>query len=88
MHPQATDRPNGGLKRAPTKARGAVKGTTISLDDGLDVVLNCEVNQKDPAGITSPYRLLVPALHYQGEGDLNDASYGGGGWSTWGRRRT
>ena len=47
----------------------------INLEHGLDVVLNCEVNQKDPAGITVPYRLLVPALWYEGEGDVNTETY-------------
>ncbi|ETN36833.1 uncharacterized protein HMPREF1541_07820 [Cyphellophora europaea CBS 101466] len=42
---------------------------TIDLQGGLDVVLNVEVNQKDPAGITTPYRLLVPALWYDGSSD-------------------
>ncbi|KPI36366.1 uncharacterized protein AB675_7303 [Cyphellophora attinorum] len=42
---------------------------TINLEGGLDVVLNVEVNQKDPAGITTPYRLLVPALWYDGSSD-------------------
>ena len=36
----------------------------INLQDGLDIALHVEVNQKDPAGVTVPYRLLVPALHY------------------------
>ena len=39
------------------------------LKAGLDIVLNIEVNQKDPAGITTPYRLLVPALWYDGSSD-------------------
>ncbi|KIW87680.1 uncharacterized protein Z519_11654 [Cladophialophora bantiana CBS 173.52] len=49
----------------------------ISLEGGLDVVLNVEVNQKDPSGITTPYRLLIPALWYDGSSDrekLDDAS--------------
>ncbi|KAL2444515.1 hypothetical protein ABEF95_016960 [Exophiala dermatitidis] len=41
----------------------------INLDGGLDVVLNVEVNQKDPSGITVPYRLLIPALWYDGSSD-------------------
>jgi hypothetical protein len=41
----------------------------INLDGGLDITLNCEVNQGDPAGITTPYRLLVPALRYDGSSD-------------------
>ena len=47
----------------------------INLERGLDIVLNCEVNQKDPAGITAPYRLLVPALSYEGPGDPNRLDY-------------
>ena len=41
----------------------------VNLEGGLDIVLNCEINQKDPAGITAPYRLLVPALWYDGSSD-------------------
>jgi PhoD related phosphatase len=41
----------------------------VNLEGGLDIVLNVEVNQKDPAGITTPYRLLVPALWYDGSSD-------------------
>jgi hypothetical protein len=37
----------------------------INLEGGLDICLNFEVNHKDPAGITMPYRLLVPALWYE-----------------------
>ncbi|KAK8229659.1 hypothetical protein HDK77DRAFT_362843, partial [Phyllosticta capitalensis] len=38
----------------------------INLEHGLDVVLNLEVSQHEPVGITTPYRLLVPALEYHG----------------------
>jgi hypothetical protein len=41
----------------------------INLEGGLDIIINCEVSQKDPAGITTPYRLLVPALWYDGSSD-------------------
>jgi hypothetical protein len=37
----------------------------VNLEGGLDICLNVEVSQKDPAGITWPYRLLVPALWYE-----------------------
>ncbi|KAL8811843.1 MAG: hypothetical protein Q9200_001486 [Gallowayella weberi] len=47
----------------------------INLEHGLDICINCEVNQKDPAGITTPYRLLVPALWYEGPEDVNQARY-------------
>ncbi|KAJ4287279.1 hypothetical protein N0V90_012677 [Kalmusia sp. IMI 367209] len=39
-------------------------GDPINLEGGLDICLNLEVSQHDPAGITTPYRLIVPALHY------------------------
>lgn len=41
----------------------------VNLEGGLDIVLNVEINQKDPSGITTPYRLLVPALWYDGSSD-------------------
>ncbi|KAL8777962.1 MAG: hypothetical protein Q9213_007628, partial [Squamulea squamosa] len=47
----------------------------INLEHGLDICINCEVSQKDPAGITTPYRLLVPALWYEGPADVNHATY-------------
>ncbi|CAZ84450.1 unnamed protein product [Tuber melanosporum] len=49
--------------------------------DALDVVLRMEVDQKDPAGNTKPYRLLVPALKFEedaADGGAHDG--GGGGW--------
>ncbi|OAP63676.1 hypothetical protein AYL99_02903 [Fonsecaea erecta] len=49
----------------------------VNLEGGLDVVLNVEINQKDPSGITTPYRLLIPALWYDGSSDrekLGDTS--------------
>ena len=39
-------------------------GDHINLEYGLDIKLNCEISHKDPAGVTVPYRLLVPALWY------------------------
>jgi hypothetical protein len=40
-------------------------GGEVNLEGGLDICLNVEVNSKDPAGITTPYRLLVPMLWYE-----------------------
>ena len=74
----------GNFHRRPTNMseKAAAKGGDvddmtghINLKHGLDIVLNCEANQKDPAGITVPYRLLIPALWYDGEGDLNTETY-------------
>ncbi len=46
----------------------------VNLEGGLDICLNVEVSQKDPAGITMPYRLLVPALwHEDAKDDQNGA---------------
>ncbi|KAK3624516.1 hypothetical protein LTR56_020956 [Elasticomyces elasticus] len=43
----------------------------IDLQSGLDISLNMEVDQRDPGGSTVEYRLLVPALWYEGNGDPN-----------------
>ena len=47
----------------------------IDLEGGLDVSLCMEIDQTDPAGKTEPYRLLIPALWYQGPGDPNTAPF-------------
>lgn len=52
----------------------------INLQYGLDIIINCEVSQRDPAGITFPYRLLVPALWYHGSGDPNDTPFRKKSW--------
>lgn len=66
--PSNPPRPNP-FHRRPTghsdKAAAAAQQGHINLEHGLDVVLNVEVSQRDPAGITAPYRLLIPALDYR-----------------------
>jgi hypothetical protein len=54
------------IRRASVLSRKGVRreGEPINLAGGLDICLNLEVSQHDPAGITTPYRLLVPALDY------------------------
>lgn len=47
--------------------RGSDMHHFINLEGGLDITLNCEVNPSDPAGITTPYRVLVPALLFDGQ---------------------
>lgn len=67
---------------------GAEQSGHINLEGGLDIALNFEVDQKDPAGVTVPYRLLVPALFYEGEGDINTLKLRTGTWlSRLGQRR-
>ncbi|KAH7087042.1 hypothetical protein FB567DRAFT_526806 [Paraphoma chrysanthemicola] len=46
------------------KAGFKQQGDYVNLQGGLDICLNMEVSQHDPAGITAPYRLIVPALEY------------------------
>ena len=50
----------------------------VNLDGGLDIVLNCEIDQRDPSGITEPYRLLVPTLWYDGSSDREKLDGAGG----------
>lgn len=47
----------------------------VNLEGGLDISLCMEVDQHNPAGTTVPYRLLVPALWYAGDGDQNTAKF-------------
>jgi hypothetical protein len=47
----------------------------IDLEGGLDVSLRMEVDQQDPSGSTETYRLLVPALWYEGSPDVNTARF-------------
>ncbi|KAI9813112.1 MAG: hypothetical protein M1827_004332 [Pycnora praestabilis] len=78
--------PTGLSEKAATKGGGLNESANhIDLEGGLDIVINCEVSQKDPAGITTPYRLLVPALWYQGEGDPNPLNKKKGTWLKWRR---
>ncbi|KAH7123891.1 hypothetical protein B0J11DRAFT_568815 [Dendryphion nanum] len=46
------------------KKKHQYAGDYINLEGGLSITLNLEVSQHDPAGITAPYTLLVPALSY------------------------
>lgn len=39
----------------------------VDLEGGLDICINAEVNPRDPAGITVPYRILVPRLFHDEE---------------------
>lgn len=64
-------------------------GSFVNLEGGLDITLNVEVNPKDPAGITTPYKLLIPALWYEGGYDDPQPRRVVKGWKKWlGRGRT
>ncbi|KAI8626737.1 hypothetical protein F5Y19DRAFT_487954 [Xylariaceae sp. FL1651] len=57
-----------GLSAKKLQKNGAER-YEVDLEGGLDICLNVEVNAKDPAGITVPYRLLVPRLWYEYQGE-------------------
>lgn len=65
-------RPINMFQRRPTNlsekaaAKGGAIGEQVDLEYGLDISLNCEIKQGDPSGSTEQYRLLVPALFYDG----------------------
>lgn len=73
-------RPTNMSEKAATKGDAGETHGHINLENGLDIVINCEVSQKDPAGITVPYRLLIPTLWYEGGGDQNEAVYRKKSW--------
>lgn len=50
---------------AAAAAAAALARLEVDVEGALDVQLNVEVNPRDPAGITVPYRLLVPRLEYE-----------------------
>ncbi|KAK7713457.1 hypothetical protein SLS64_004707 [Diaporthe eres] len=57
------------FQRTPTglsakQVRKRAQSFDVNIEGGLDICLNVEVSAKDPAGITVPYRLLVPRLWY------------------------
>ena len=71
-------RPTNMSEKAATKGGphdGVDFNDHINLEHGLDICLNCEVSQRDPSGATAPYRLLVPALWYEGLSDPNEVPY-------------
>ncbi|KAF2807028.1 uncharacterized protein BDZ99DRAFT_523573 [Mytilinidion resinicola] len=63
--PSNPPRPNPFHRRPTLIGRKSATAPMVDLHGGLDIVLNVEVSQKDPAGITTPYRLLIPALDYE-----------------------
>ncbi|KAI9679933.1 MAG: hypothetical protein M1817_004948 [Caeruleum heppii] len=74
------------LERRMRAGRAHAGQNDIDLEEGLDILLNLEVSSRDPAGITMPYRLLVPALWCEdlaGEAEPQLKRR----WTTWGRRR-
>lgn len=70
----ATRRNARAFRRTPTtmsqqQMRAGAERYAVDLQGGLDICINAEVNARDPAGITVPYRLLVPQLAYEYHGE-------------------
>lgn len=66
FHRRTTDLSTKAAKKANAEGDANAAAGFVNLERGLDITLNLEVNPKDPAGITTPYKLLVPALWYDG----------------------
>jgi hypothetical protein len=65
FHRRPTNLSQKAAKKA-AKAGHDGAGAFINLEGGLAITLNLEISPADPAGITAPYKLLVPALRYNG----------------------
>jgi hypothetical protein len=70
----ATPPPRRPFHRVPTglsvkQLKKGVERYKVDVEGALHIQLNVEVNPKDPAGITVPYRLLVPRLEYEYQGE-------------------
>lgn len=68
-------------KSAATAAVG--DDDMVNLEGGLAITLNLELNCKDPSGITTPYKLLVPMLRYDGVEYDPPATQVTKGWRKW-----
>lgn len=66
-------RPSGLTAKEERRLADEERGGHIDLHNGLDLRLNVENVRGDPAGTTTEYRLLVPALDYRGVPDENTA---------------
>ncbi|KAK4170296.1 hypothetical protein QBC43DRAFT_249591 [Cladorrhinum sp. PSN259] len=59
-----------GLSLKQLKRRGTnAKEFAVNLEGGLEVTFNVEISPRDPGGSTVPYRLVVPRLWYEYEGE-------------------
>ena len=61
------------LHRTPTtlstKQLKNAQRLAVNLEGALEISLNVEISQRDPGGSTVPYRLVVPKLWYEYEGE-------------------
>lgn len=55
-----------------TKQLKHAQKLAVNLEGGLEISLNVEISPKDPGGSTVPYRLVVPRLWYEYEGEEDE----------------
>lgn len=60
------------LTRSASRKDKSGRDGHIELRGGIEATINCEVDQKDPAGVTASYRLLIPVLFFQSKDDPNN----------------
>ncbi|PYH75822.1 hypothetical protein BO82DRAFT_396571 [Aspergillus uvarum CBS 121591] len=75
-------RPTNASQRMGSRAGGGLDASS-NMEEGLAITLNLELNPKDPAGITTPYKLLIPALRYEGMDFDLPAAPVAKGWKKW-----
>ncbi|EAW10726.1 uncharacterized protein ACLA_051980 [Aspergillus clavatus NRRL 1] len=82
FHRRPTNLSQKAAKKAAKKGDDGV-GSYINLEGGLAITLNLELNPQDPSGITTPYKLLVPMLRYDGTEYEPPATPVAKGWKRW-----
>lgn len=82
FHRRPTNLSEKAAKRAAKQGDDGA-GAFINLEGGLAITLNMEVNPQDPSGITVPYKLLVPALRYEGNDQDPPPTQVVKGWRKW-----
>ncbi|GFF27638.1 uncharacterized protein YGR266W [Aspergillus udagawae] len=82
FHRRPTTLSQKAAKKATKRGDDGV-GAYVNLEKGLAITLNLELNPQDPSGITTPYKLLVPMLRYEGTEYDPPANPVAKGWKKW-----
>ncbi|KAG2027371.1 hypothetical protein GB937_001114 [Aspergillus fischeri] len=82
FHRRPTSLSQKAAKKAAKRGDDGV-GAYVNLEKGLAITLNLELNPQDPSGITTPYKLLVPMLRYEGTEYDPPANPVAKGWKKW-----
>ncbi|KAK4462058.1 hypothetical protein QBC42DRAFT_297141 [Cladorrhinum samala] len=64
------------MKQLKRRGTGMPQEMVVNLEGGLEVTFNVEISPRDPGGSTVPYRLVVPKLWYEYEGEDTGAGVG------------